>query len=72
LKFDTNFEDDILSREWHESNLESDDLKNYRNKVEYYIRKHEMDNPVILKLKTRVFFLFEEQSLLAFSFTIIV
>lgn len=52
LKFDTNFEDDILSREWHESNLESDDLKNYRNKVEYYIRKHEMDNPVILKLKT--------------------
>ena len=31
-----------------------------------------MDNPVILKLKTRVFFLFEEQSLLAFSFTIIV
>ena len=27
---------------------------------------------VILKLKTRVFFLFEEQSLLAFSFTIIV
>ena len=27
-------------------------LKNYRNKVEYYIRKHVTDNPVILKLKT--------------------
>ena len=52
IRFDTNFEDDILSSEWHESNLESDDLKNYRNKVEYYIRKHVTDNPVILKLKT--------------------
>ena len=36
LKFDTNFEDDILSREWHESNLESDDLKNYRIPREDY------------------------------------
>lgn len=52
LRFDTDFEDDIISTEWHESDLESDDLENYRNKVEYYIRKHEADNPVILKLKT--------------------
>lgn len=49
--YNTNFEDDILSTEWHEADLESDDLKNYRAKAEYYIRKHQ-DNIVIAKLKT--------------------
>lgn len=47
----TNFTDDILSTEWHESELESDDLKNYRAKAEYYVRQHQ-DNIAIVKLKT--------------------
>lgn len=49
--YNTNFTDDILSTEWHEADLESDDLKNYRAKAEYYIRQHQ-DNIVIAKLKT--------------------
>lgn len=51
LKYDTDFRDNILSQEWNESQLENDDLKNYKAKAEYYIRKHQ-DNPVIHKLKT--------------------
>lgn len=50
--YDTNFEDTILSVTWHESELENDDLKNYKAKVEFYVRQHEKDNPVIAKLKT--------------------
>lgn len=49
--YNTNFTDDILSTEWHEADLESDDLKNYRAKAEYYIRQHQ-DKIVIAKLKT--------------------
>ena len=49
--YDTNFDDDILSVEWNESELENDDLKNYKAKMEYYIRQHQ-DNDVIAKLKT--------------------
>lgn len=52
LKYDTHFEDDILSVTWHESELESEDLKNYKAKIEYYIVKHQQDDQVILKLKT--------------------
>ncbi|HIX68832.1 MAG TPA: DEAD/DEAH box helicase family protein [Candidatus Anaerostipes excrementavium] len=48
--YDTNFEDEILSSDWHESELESDDLKNYRAKAEFYIRQHQ-DQTVIEKLK---------------------
>lgn len=47
----TNFEDDILSVTWNESNLESDDLQNYKDKIEYYIKQHQTDNPAIAKLK---------------------
>lgn len=47
----TDFEEDIISTEIHESNLESDDLQNYRMKVNYYVRQH-MDNAVIKKLHT--------------------
>ena len=43
--------DDLLSTEWKESELENDELKNYRAKAEYYIRQHQ-DNVVITKLKT--------------------
>ena len=35
-KYETNFADDILSTEWHEAELESGDLKNYKEKAEYY------------------------------------
>ena len=48
--YETDFTDNILSSEWNESELENDDLKNYRAKAEYYIRKHQ-DNIVIAKLK---------------------
>lgn len=51
VRYDTNFEDDLLSTEWKESELENDELKNYRAKAEYYIRQHQ-DNVVITKLKT--------------------
>lgn len=47
----TNFDDDILSTDWHESELENDDLKNYKAKAEFYIKQHQ-DNIVIAKLKT--------------------
>lgn len=51
ISFDTNFNDDILSMEWNQSELENDDLKNYKAKMEYYIRQHQ-DHDVIAKLKT--------------------
>lgn len=50
VRYDTNFEDDILSIEWKESELENDDLKNYKAKAEYYVRQHQ-DDLVIAKLK---------------------
>ena len=50
VHYDTNFEDDILSIEWKESELENDDLKNYKAKAEYYVRQHQ-DDLVIAKLK---------------------
>ncbi len=49
----TNFDDEILSTEWNESNLESDDLKNYKTKAEFYIRQHQ-DETAIVKLKSNV------------------
>lgn len=51
LKYNTNFDDDILSQEWKESELESDELKKYKAKAEFYVRQHQ-DNLVIAKLKT--------------------
>jgi type I restriction enzyme R subunit len=49
-RYDTDFTDDILSIEWNESQLNNDDLANYRQKVDYYIRQHQ-NIPVIAKLK---------------------
>ena len=43
--------DEILSMDWKESELENDDLKNYKMKAEFYIRQNQ-DNEVIAKLKT--------------------
>ena len=51
--YDTNFDDEILSVDWKESELENDDLKNYKAKAEFYIRQH-MDDAVIAKLKGNV------------------
>ena len=53
VRYDTNFDDEILSMDWHESELENDDLKNYKAKAEFYIRQHQ-DEAVIAKLKSNV------------------
>ena len=53
VRYDTNFDDEILSVDWNESDLENDDLKNYKAKAEFYVRQH-MDNVVIAKLKSNV------------------
>ena len=52
IRYDTNFDDELLSAEWHEADLESDELNNYRQRAEFYIRQHQDNNPVIVKLKT--------------------
>lgn len=46
----TNFNDEILSTDWHESELENDDLKNYKMAAEFYVRQNQ-DNTAIAKLK---------------------
>ena len=48
--YTTNFSDEILTMDWNESELENDDLKNYKMKAEFYVRQHQ-DNAVIAKLK---------------------
>ncbi len=53
VKYITDFDDEILSVEWNESDLESDDLKNYKAKAEFYIRQHQ-DEAAIAKLKGNV------------------
>jgi type I restriction enzyme R subunit len=53
IPYTTNFDDEILSTEWRESDLDSDDLKNYKAKAEFYIRQHQ-DEEAIAKLKTNV------------------
>jgi type I restriction enzyme R subunit len=51
--YHTNFDDEILSIDWNESELENDDLKNYKAKAEFYVRQHQ-DNAVIAKLKSNI------------------
>lgn len=51
IQYETNLNDDILSIDWHESNLENEDLKNNREQIEFYIREHQQDTEVINKLK---------------------
>lgn len=53
IRYDTDLDDEVLSVEWNESNLESDDLRDYRAKAEYYIRQHQ-DNGAIAKLRGNV------------------
>lgn len=52
-RYDTNFTDNIMSVEWNKSQLDNDDLVNYKNKVNYYIRQHQ-DIPAIAKLKGNI------------------
>ncbi len=51
--YNTNFDDEILSIEWKDSELENDDLKNYKAKAEFYVRQHQ-DNAVITKLRSNI------------------
>ena len=51
VRYDTNFTDELLSTEWKESELENDELKNYKAKAEHYIRQHQ-DHIAVAKLKT--------------------
>ena len=53
ITYVTNFNDEILSMEWNESELENDDLKNYKAKAEYYVHQHQ-DHTVIAKLKGNI------------------
>ena len=53
VRYITNFDEEILSVDWNPSELESDDLKNYKAKAEFYIRHHQ-DEAAIAKLKGNV------------------
>lgn len=49
--YESNFTDDILKIEEHQSELDTNDFISYKQKVNTYIHKNE-DNPVIQKLRT--------------------
>ncbi|MDR1688928.1 MAG: DEAD/DEAH box helicase family protein [Clostridiales bacterium] len=49
-RYDTNFTDDVISIEWNESQLDNDDLANYKKKVSSFITQNQ-NIPVIAKLK---------------------
>ncbi len=51
MKYETDFADDVLDVKWNASELENDDLKNYKAKAEHYIREN-AHRDVIAKLKT--------------------
>ncbi|QTE71587.1 DEAD/DEAH box helicase family protein [Clostridiales bacterium FE2011] len=51
--YQTNFDDEVLAIDWKQSELESDDLKNYKAKAEFYVRQHQ-DQEVIAKLKGNI------------------
>ncbi len=46
----TDFDDEVLSTQWHMSEPESEYLKSYRERAEYYVRQHQNEG-VIAKLK---------------------
>lgn len=47
----TDLEDEIVSAQWRDSELENDDLADYKERVNYYIRQHQNEE-VIHKLHT--------------------
>ncbi len=51
VKYMTDFTDDILNMTWNDSDLDNDELANYKAKAEYYVRQHQ-DTLAIAKLKT--------------------
>ena len=51
ITYETDFDDKILNIEWNDSDLVTTDLQNYKEKIEYYIKQHENDNPVFAKIK---------------------
>lgn len=51
--YETGFGDEILSIEWKQSELENDDLQNYKMRAEYYVRQHQ-NELAIAKLKMNV------------------
>ncbi len=51
--YNTNFDDEILSMTFHESELENDYLADYKAKAEYYVRQHQ-ENEAIAKLKSNI------------------
>lgn len=51
VRYDTDFTDDVLSMQVKDSELENDELANYKAKAEYYVRQHQ-DNIAIARLKT--------------------
>ena len=53
IRYDTDFDDEILSIEWKEPDLENDDLKNYKAKAEFYLRQH-LDEAAVAKLRGNV------------------
>ena len=53
ITYTTNFADEVLSMEWKDSELENDDLQNYKEKVEFYIRQHQ-DSGAIAKLRGNI------------------
>ncbi|MCC8078537.1 MAG: DEAD/DEAH box helicase family protein [Oscillospiraceae bacterium] len=52
-RYTTNFDDEILSADWHESELENDDLQNYKAKAEFYVRQHQ-DEAAVAKLRSNI------------------
>ena len=53
VRYDVDIDDEILTMDWKESELENDDMKNYRAKAEFYVRQHQ-DHLVIAKLKSNI------------------
>ncbi len=53
IVYNTNFDDEILSITFHESELENDYLADYKAKAEYYVRQHQ-ENEAIAKLKSNI------------------
>lgn len=51
--YETGFGDETLSIEWKQSELENDDLQNYKMRAEFYVRQHQ-NELAIAKLKMNV------------------
>lgn len=51
--YETGFGDEILSIKWKQSELENDDLQNYKMRAEFYVRQHQ-NELAIAKLKMNV------------------